>query len=904
MFSAGRALAPYLLATVAIVAALALRWLLHPLLGSELPAVELYFVIALAVWFGGWRLALFASVLGYIGAYVMFIQREPGVPLHLPALKGFAGLLIYALFSATIIVVGHKMRAARTRAEESAREMAAQQKLLEREVAQRRRTEQALRTKETELKLIADHTPVILGRCSRDLHFVSMNRAYAEFLQVSQEGAAGLSFKEAVGQEAYEVLAPLIERVLEGNPVEFEAEIPYAVAGRRFMRATYTPDVDERGNVVGWIASLSDITAHKKAEETVLQRERLFRALVLASSQVVWHFRSDGSTIKEIDEASAAWWREFTGQSEEQRTANDGTGWLEAVHPEDRETAMKGWQNVVSAGAPVRSECRVRRHDGVWRWLEVASVPIEGVADGAESAGAVVDITERKEAEMALRESEHRFRTVVDASMVPFALFGPVRNESGKIVDFRWQYVNAATTRLLQREREALIGRGVEEDFPGAWEAPGLFEGYASVIDEQQSFHTELRSAKSGRWYRIIATPLEDAAAVWFADISERKRQEQALQDADRRKDEFLATLAHELRNPLAPIRQAALIARSAQASDAQRLWAHSVIERQVQHMSLLLDDLLDVSRITRGTLSLRKQMVSLRTIVNSAVETARPLIDSRNHVLEVDVPAGLQLEADPLRLSQILANLLTNAAKYTPHGGRICLRAQVEQGAAVVRVEDTGIGLAKEDMQRIFEMFSQAESSSESMQGGLGIGLALSKGLVELHGGSIEAHSEGPGKGSQFTVRVPLGEAATATPPPRLQDRDTRRGTGRRVLVADDNRDAAESLAVLLRLEGHEVTVADDGETALRIFNEQQPEVALLDIGMPQMDGYELARRIRARPGGKRVLLVALTGWGQEKDRAASREAGFDHHLVKPVETEAIAQLMQPPRREAALHS
>jgi PAS domain S-box-containing protein len=671
------------------------------------------------------------------------------------------------------------------------------------------------------------------------------------------------------------------------------------------MRASYTPDVDEQGKVAGWIASLSDITARKRAEEAVAQRERLFRALVQASSHVVWHFRSDdGESIKEIDEASAAWWREFTGQTEQERTAYSGTGWLDAVHPEDREIAMSSWQRVVRSDERLRSQCRVRRRDGAWRWLEINSVPIEGIARGAESAGAVADITERKEAELALRESEHRFRTVVEASTVPFARFAPARDESGRVVDFSWQYVNTAATSLLGKSAEALLDRRVEEDFPGAWEVPELFDGYVSVIENEQPYDTELRSSKSGRWFRIIASPLEGTVAVWFADITERKRHEHALRDADRRKDEFLATLAHELRNPLAPIRQAALIARSGQVSDSQRLWAHSIIERQVQHMSLLLDDLLDVSRITRGTLSLRKQIVSLRTIVNSAVETARPLIDSRNHVLEIEVPAGLQLEADPLRLSQVLANLLTNAAKYTPHGGRIRLRAQAEQGAAVVRIDDTGIGLAKDDIHRIFEMFSQADSSSESPQAGLGIGLALSKGLAELHGGSIDAHSEGPGRGSEFVVRVPLGEVRVVPAPTRIHEREARRGVGRRILVADDNRDAAESLAVLLRLEGHEVMVADDGPSALRVFDEQRPDVALLDIGMPQMDGYEVARRIRSRVGGKRVLLIALTGWGQERDRAASREAGFDHHLVKPVETEVVTQIIEPTRREAVAGS
>jgi PAS domain S-box-containing protein len=902
MFAAGRALTPYLLTVAATGAALAARWLLHPILGFDFPAITLYLVVALAVWFAGWKPALLASALGYIGAYIFFIEREPGAPLSLPGVVASASLAFYAVFSAGIIVVGHTMRVTRTRVDKVVAEMVAQRAALEREVAEHRRTEEALRRKETELKLIADHTPVILSRCSRDLHFVSVNRACAEFFRTTPEELAGRRFEDVVGHEAYEVLAPHIEEVLRGRPVDFEAEVPYAIAGRRYMRATYMPDVDEAGEVVGWIASLSDITAKKKAEETVAQRERLFRALVLASSQVVWHFRSDGSPLKEIDDASATWWREFTGQTEAERAGNGGLGWLDAVHPEDREIALKSWHTVTGSTEGIRTESRVRRHDGAWRWLELSRVPIEGTE--AEWAGAVVDITERKEAELALRESEHRFRTVVEASTVPFALLAPVRDEGGRIVDFRWKYVNAASTRTLQKPADDLIGRRVEEAFPGAWDDAHLFDGYVSVVEKQLPLETELRSAKSGRWFRIIASPLEGSVAVWFADISERKRQQQALQDADRRKDEFLATLAHELRNPLAPIRQAALIARSGQVSDAQRTWAHSVIERQVQHMSLLLDDLLDVSRITRGTLSLRKQVVSLRTIVNSAVETARPLIDSRGHVLEVDVPAGLQLEADPLRLAQILANLLTNAAKYTPHGGQIRLRAQTVHDMAIVSVEDTGIGLAKEDMQRIFEMFSQADSSSDTMHAGLGIGLALSRGLVELHGGSIEAQSEGPGKGSRFIVRVPLGEARTAPPPARRSDADRPRGAGRRVLVADDNRDAAESLAVLLRLEGHDVIVADDGETALRLFEEQHPDVVLLDIGMPQMDGYEVARRIRALPGGRRVLLVALTGWGQEKDRAASREAGFDHHLVKPVDTGIFSRLMEPSRQEAALGS
>jgi PAS domain S-box-containing protein len=762
--------------------------------------------------------------------------------------------------------------------------------------SEHRRVEQALRAKDSELKLVADHTPVILSRCTRDMRFVWVNRAGAEFHGRTQEDFTGQRIDDVLGPTAFRAIKPHIAKVLQGEIVEFEAEIPYARTGKRVMHVCYMPEVNEAGEVTGWIASLSDLTTWRQAEQAVAERERMFRALVRASSQVVWRFRTAGSAKKEVDEASAAWWREFTGQSEAERTANGGTGWLEAVHPEDQQLALTCWHTVSSSDEPVESECRVRRRDGMWRWLAVTSVPIPDGNDGEESAGLVVDITERKEAELALRESEQKFRTVVEASTVPFSILEPVRNERGEITDFRWQYVNAAAMRLLQKPVEWLLGRRVAEDFPGAWEEPGLFEGYVSVVDKRRPFEMELCSKKSGRWLRIIATPLEGSVALWFADISERKWHERALQDADRRKDEFLATLAHELRNPLAPIRQAAHIARSERASDTQRQWAHSVIERQVKQMSLLLDDLLDVSRITRGTLSLRKKRVFLHTVVNAAVETARPLVESREHALHVEVPETLQITADPLRLSQVIGNLLTNAAKYTPHGGRIRLHAREQGGSINLCIEDTGIGLAQDDLQRIFEMFSQVGSSPHSVHGGLGIGLALSKGLIEMHGGSIEARSAGPGKGSQFIVSLPSGEGMTSVPE-RSAESERRSFVNRRVLIADDNRDAAESLAVLLRLQGHEVILADDGETALRLFEEQRPEVALIDIGMPQMDGYELTRQIRSRPEGKRTLLIAVTGWGQRKDRAASLEAGFDHHLVKPVETDVLARLIQPMR-------
>jgi CheY-like chemotaxis protein len=393
-----------------------------------------------------------------------------------------------------------------------------------------------------------------------------------------------------------------------------------------------------------------------------------------------------------------------------------------------------------------------------------------------------------------------------------------------------------------------------------------------------------------------VASPLDGDLAVWFADITKRKLQERELLEADRRKDEFLATLAHELRNPLAPIRQAATIARSENATEAQKRWSNNVIERQVQHMSLLLDDLLDVSRITHGTLQLRKQRTDLQSVIGAAVETARPLIDERRHQLAVEVPEDLQVNADPLRLAQVLSNLLTNAAKYTAPGGSIRVKVAQFDGALSISVEDNGIGIASEDLPKVFGMFAQVRSAQEHAAGGLGIGLALAKGIVELHGGRLEAASAGIGKGSRFSVHLPDNVAAASRIPTTEAARSGNGLSAKRILLADDNRDAAESLAILLRLEGHEVELAHDGHSAMRSFAARRPDVALLDIGMPNANGYEVARKIRAAPEGQGVLLIAITGWAQDADKLESRAAGFDHHLTKPIEPDALIGLLERP--------
>jgi CheY-like chemotaxis protein len=355
-----------------------------------------------------------------------------------------------------------------------------------------------------------------------------------------------------------------------------------------------------------------------------------------------------------------------------------------------------------------------------------------------------------------------------------------------------------------------------------------------------------------------------------------------------------LAVIAHELRNPLAPIRQAAMIARSAAATEAQKHWSQEVIERQVHTMSLLLEDLLDVSRITRGTLQLRKQRVELMAIMHAAVETARPVLDIKRHGLVVDCSEAVFVNADPLRLAQVLSNLLTNAAKYTNPGGQIRLTADVRGSDVWVSVVDNGIGLAADELVAIFGMFSQVRSAQERSEGGLGIGLALTRGLVELHGGTIEARSDGSGLGSTFIIQLPaavLIDVASTDGGAAIQ----RPTLSRRILIADDNRDAAESLATLLRMDGHDVVVTHDGEDAYQAFGRNRPDIALLDIGMPLLSGYELARRIRADANNAGVLLIAITGWGQGGDKAKAATAGFDHHLTKPLEYSHLIELLRP---------
>ena len=377
------------------------------------------------------------------------------------------------------------------------------------------------------------------------------------------------------------------------------------------------------------------------------------------------------------------------------------------------------------------------------------------------------------------------------------------------------------------------------------------------------------------------------------AQIAERARIADALRETDRRKDEFLAALAHELRNPLAPLSNTLHLLRSRGETDAEARRAHDVMRRQVQHLTRLVDDLLDVSRITRGKVSLQREIVELQTVARSAVETSRPVIEANGHTLEMTLPSqAVQLHGDPVRLAQAISNLLNNAAKYTPTGGLIQLIVEHDTGCAVIRIIDNGIGIAEAALPHVFDLFMQEDESSGRAQGGLGIGLTLVRTFVHLHGGEVRAFSRGPNQGSEFVIRLPAMEATRPTSQ-HCDEATAPARQGHRILIVDDNEDGAQSLAMLLELQGNVVTTAYDGPQAVAAVSEFHPDVVLLDIGLPTINGYDTAKLMREHPDSRHALIIALTGWGQESDRARSQAAGCNGHFVKPVSLGDLQRLL-----------
>ncbi len=460
---------------------------------------------------------------------------------------------------------------------------------------------------------------------------------------------------------------------------------------------------------------------------------------------------------------------------------------------------------------------------------------------------------------------------------------------------------NGGAARLLGHTADEIVGHSVEEIIPPDLREPESATLARVAVGEHVEHYETVRVAKDGRAVAVSLrlSPIRDGAgriigiAKIARDVTERNRVEEALRPADKRKDAFLATLAHELRNPLAPIRYATRLLEPGvppqMASDARQM-----IDRQLAQMAHLLDDLLDVSRVTRGVLEISREQLDLREIIDNAVASAKPLADAAHQELAVSMPPEpLSVSGDAVRLAQILGNLLHNATKYTPQGGRIVVAAAATADEVVVSVEDNGAGIAPEALRTIFELFVQLEAPGTRAAGGLGIGLSLARDLVRLHGGEIEAHSEGAGLGSEFIIRLPrIAEVPALTEPVAAPEKIAALGAaGIRVLIVDDNADAATSLSYVLALAGYQTAVAHDGNRALELAEALRPAIVLLDIGLPHLSGHDVARRLREAPWGQNLRLIAVTGWGNESDRAKSLEAGFDAHLTKPIDPELLLQ-------------
>jgi PAS domain S-box-containing protein len=755
--------------------------------------------------------------------------------------------------------------------------------------------------------------PLGLAVLDTNLRFRRINETLADLCGRSVDDCVGRPVGDA-SPATQPALEPLLRRVVEGgDPVhgqEVDVLLPEGRKGpETWVVSLFPVSLPGRGITGVGIAAL-DISARKRAESDLRRSELHFRTLADAMPQLVWTAEPDGS-VDYFNERA----RLFDG-FEWNETAQCWR-WNACIHPDDRARTEQAWAEALAAGGDYQVEHRVRLSEsqgGGYRWFLSRALPVRDEAGRIiKWFGTATDIHSNKEAEAALRASEELNRSTLQALPAHIA----VLDRRGRIIAVNQAWSEFAAKNQAGDSSKVAVGAdylGVCRRSAAAADAGAAraLAGIQSVLDgtlAQFTLEYPCHSPREQRWFFMTAVPLdphgEGGTVVTHLNITERKLAEQELKEADRRKNEFLAMLAHELRNPLAPIGNAVEILKLQDSDGPASRMAREMIERQLHHMVRLVDDLLDVSRITRGKLQLRRHTVLLSDVLEQALEATRPLVNRAGQQLDLELPAEpIELDADPVRLSQVFLNLLNNASKYTERGGRICLSARRDASDVVVSVADTGIGISAEHLPEVFRMFAQVGPSLERGQGGLGIGLALARGLVEMHGGSIEAHSAGVGKGSEFIVRLPvLSEVPAPAPAPAVEG--AAEGAGRRILVADDNRDNAQSLAMLLQLQGNEVETVYDGLEAVEAVERYHPDVVLLDIGMPKMDGYAACRLIREQPGGRDIRIIALTGWGQDEDRRKSKEAGFDDHLVKPVAPatllSALAALQPEDSRESA---
>ncbi|RIK86928.1 MAG: hybrid sensor histidine kinase/response regulator [Planctomycetota bacterium] len=645
---------------------------------------------------------------------------------------------------------------------------------------------------------------------------------------------------------------------------------------------------DERGRL-RYVGVIRDVTEQKAAEAALRASEARLAAIFAQAAVGLSELSLDGRFLRVNDEVCR-----MLGRSSESLAA---LRMADVTYPDDVSRSSDALARLLETGRPASLDKRYVKPDGSTIWASTIISRLDD-ADGRPTAllCATVEITERVQALEDLRRSEAVFRTLGET--VPALLW--MSDAEGRPV-----YQNPAWRNYTGLTHAEAQQHGWEV-LPHPDDLPWMIEHWQRAIRTGEPFELLFRCRRHDgefRWFLGRVRPVRDAtgkAMRWVGaaiDIDDQQRMNEALRDVDRRKDEFLAMLAHELRNSLAPL-ASSLDALRLAGGDAAAQKLHGAMGRQMENLVRLVDDLLEVSRITSGKIELRRDLVDLRDAVQAALETSLPLVDAARHRLDVTLPGEpVMVSADPIRMRQVVANLLNNAAKYTPPEGSIAVALRVEQHTATISVSDKGIGIAREMLPRVFDMFLQTDRDHKRAQEGLGIGLAIVRSLVEMHGGRVEVHSDGIGAGSEFTVRLPLARGVVGSSQPGAPSSgkapSAKSTVGRRVLVVDDNEDGAASIEAVLTFLGGDVRVAYNGETALELLESYRPELVLLDLAMPGISGYEVAAQVRARPEFNDVKLVALTGWGQAEDRQRTKTAGFDFHLLKPVDVMALKNLL-----------
>lgn len=710
--------------------------------------------------------------------------------------------------------------------------------------------------------------------------FTDVNRQALQILACSAEDLLGKDLWEVFPGLRGSVFEEGYRRVmLQREPEELKAFYP---DHQRWYEVQAYPTDDGLSVYFRNVTDIVNVDAKLKQSEQRLQK------MADSIPQIVWICDAQWNA-QYINQK----WSDFTGFPFDALLVQDQISAI--LHEDDRDATLCAWERSRSDGRAFYAEHRMKSASGEYRWFMARAQP-EIDPETRQILGwfgTSTDIHEQKLAQMALEISEARYNSLFNSIDEGFCVIEMLFDPAGNPVDYRFVDVNPVFEQ--QTGLHDVIGKTVKQMVPqheSYW-----YEIYGDVALTGQPVRFENEAKALQRWYDVYAfridAPEDRHVAVLFKDITERKVTERQLLLDSQRKDEFLAMLAHELRNPLAPISAAADLLRLAQPDDARVRKSSEIISRQVRHMTSLINDLLDVSRVTSGLVSLDSAATDLRQILLEAQEQTRPLIESRRHHFSSTMPSeAMIVRGDSKRLIQIFSNLLNNAAKYTPEGGIISLRGEVRENEVDIVVADNGIGMSPSLVKNAFELFTQAERTADRAQGGLGIGLALVKSLVELHGGRVVGSSAGLNEGSEFRVTLPLMVSHAVHVP--LGDDPTHNALEPlRLMVVDDNEDAARMLAMFLEAAGHEVIVEFESRRALERAAIERPSVCLLDVGLPDIDGYELARRLKRNPDTADMTLIAITGYGQEKDRLNTAQAGFSHHFVKPVSTDALMTLL-----------